>query len=340
MSYDSHYEHSAQTEDPMEDHFVPEFDPEIDGHLPEQFDLDDPSLPSSRVPNLGHAILFVSFAGLLLFLTQLVAISTAHTAHDANASAQILSQPKRQLASMAVTYLVTLGSSFLIFPLFWRRSFLSGIDWHGARALRLSLRLISLGLSVGWMVQAVSSLIPVPKSMPMDNFFRTAPDIWLVTLFGTLLAPLFEEITFRGFMLPAFAIAFDWLGPVLQYVFAFSIARLKKQEPSLHIATFGEARSAGLAEDTGNLFFRSKLALISASVVTSVLFALIHADQLAHAWAAVGILFGVSLILTLIRIQTKSVACSTLVHASYNFSVFLTVFLATGGYRHIEKLAH
>ena len=66
--------------------------------------------PSSRVPNLGHALLFLSFAGLLLLFTQLIAISLAHTAHDAHASAEALLQPKRQLATMAITYLVTLAS--------------------------------------------------------------------------------------------------------------------------------------------------------------------------------------------------------------------------------------
>jgi membrane protease YdiL (CAAX protease family) len=73
-------------------------------------------------------------------------------------------------------------------------------------------------------------------------------------------------------------------------------------------------------------------------VLTSLLFARMHAEQLGHAWAAVGILFGVSLLLTAVRIKTRSLACSTLVHASYNLSVFLTLFMATGGYRHLEKI--
>lgn len=300
----------------------------------------DGTLSSSRVPHFGHALLFVSFAGLLLFLSQLILISLHKTTHDVQASAQLLMQPKRQLASMAVTYILTLASCFLAFPIFWGRGFLAGIDWDGAKALRLGIRLISLGLCVGWSVQALSGLVPVPKSIPMDNFFRTPSDVWIVTFFGTLLAPIFEEITFRGFLLPAFAIAFDWLGAMLRYLLAFSRARFRGEEPPLHIATFREPASAGLSTDTGNLFFRSKIAIITASIVTSVFFALIHADQLAHAWGAVAILFGVSLVLTLIRVQTRSVACSALVHASYNFSVFLTVFLATGGYRHLEKLSH
>jgi membrane protease YdiL (CAAX protease family) len=304
---------------------------------PESISSYDEMLPSSRVPHIGHAVVFVLFAGLLLLLTQLIFSSVAQTSVDA-VKAQV--HPKDQLATMAITYIATLASCFLIFPLFWDRNFLSGVQWHGRHALRLSVRLISVGLCVGWTVQAISSLIPVPKSMPMDDFFRTPSDVWLVAGFGTLLAPLFEEITFRGFLLPAFTIAFEWLGPMLRYVASSSLARLKRVEPERHIVFFRESASAGLTEDTGNLYFRSRTAVILASIVTSVLFALIHADQLAHAWGAVGILFCVSLILTLIRVQTRSVACSTIVHASYNLSVFITLFLGTSGFRHLDKLAH
>ena len=295
----------------------------------------DEALPSARVPNLGHAILFVSFSGLLLFLSQLIALSLSH---DVSKSAQMLVQPKRELASMAATYLVALASCFLVFPLFWQRGFLAGIEWRGAKAARLSVRLVSLGLSVGWCVQALSSFIPMPKSIPMDDFFRTPSDVWLVTLFGTLLAPLFEEVAFRGFLLPAFTIAFDWLGPMLRYVAAFSSARLRGRELPMHAVAFHEAPAAGLEPGTGNIYYRSRTSKIIASVLTSLLFARLHADQLGHAWAAVGILFGVSLMLSVIRIQTRSLACSTIVHMSYNLSVFVTLFLATGGYRHLDKI--
>jgi len=292
-------------------------------------------LPSARVPNLGHAVLFVSFSGLLLLLSQLVALSLSHDAHK---TAQVLIEPKRELASMAVTYVLALASCFLVFPLLWGRGLLAGLNWNGAKALRLAVRLVSLGLSVGWCVQALSSLIPMPKSIPMDDFFKTPSDVWLVTIFGTLLAPLFEEVTFRGFLLPAFSIAFDWLGPMLRYLAVFSLARLRRREPPMRIAGFREDASAGLSSETGNLYFRSRTAVVLASVVTSVLFARMHAEQLGHAWAAVGILFGVSLLLSVMRIKTRSLACSTVVHASYNLSVFLTLFMATGGYRHLEKI--
>jgi len=39
-----------------------------------------------------------------------------------------------------------------------------------------------------------------------------------------------------------------------------------------------------------------------------------------------------------VRIRTGSVAASTVVHGCYNLSVFFTLFMATGGFRHLDKV--
>ncbi len=291
-------------------------------------------LPSSHVPHLGHALLFLAIAGLLLLLSQgLVILPKLRV----GATVQTLAaeHPKLVLATEAGTYLATLAIAWFVFPLLWRRSFLAGIDWNGGEARTLALRLIPLGICAGWVVQGVSSLISMPKTVPMDDFFRSQTDVWIVTVFGTFLAPVFEEVCFRGFLLPAAAIACDWLRPMARYF----LARMSGKEPVTGGAIFHEDAAAGLSEGTGNLVFRSPGALIAASLLTSTLFATLHAEQLGYTWAAVALLAGVSLVLTAVRIKTRSVACSALVHGSYNFSVFLTLFLATGGYRHLDRMA-
>ena len=270
-----------------------------------------PGVPA-RVPNLGHALLFVSFVGFTLFLTQALLIGLTHAARDPQKVLSAAVQPKLLVTSEALTYIITLTVSFFFFPLLWHRSFGRGIQWDFAIARRNAYKLIPLGLITGFAVQAISSLIPVPKQIPMDNFFRTPSDVWLVTAFGTLLAPMFEEICFRGFLLPAFAITYDWL--------------------SL-------PKTPAAREHWRNTTNLTPAALVFSAILSSILFTLLHAEQLAHAWAALAVLFVVSLILTAVRIRTRSVASSTLVHASYNASVFLTLFIATGGYRHLERLA-
>lgn len=266
----------------------------------------------ARVPHLGHAILFASFAALTLFMSQAMLLGMSHATTDPQKMMTAAVHPKLLVAAMTVTYLLTLAFSFFVFPLLWKRSFANGIQWDFHTARRNAWKLIPIGLLVGFIVQAISSLIPVPKSIPMDDFFRTPSDVWMVTAFGTLLAPLFEEIAFRGFFLPAFAIAYDWL----------SLPRTPAAREYWHNTT-------GL----------TLASIIFSAILSSIFFALIHAEQLAHAWVALFVLFCVSLVLTAVRVRTRSVASSALVHASYNLSVFLTLFIATGGYRHLERLA-
>ena len=318
-------------DDPRKDELAPDASPSQSGWWSEFAE----EHPSSRIPHIGHVLLLLALVLVLFFLAQVTFFAFAH---PAAASARVI-QPKRQLAAQAAVYIATLGLSAVIFPVFWGRGFLAGINWNGGQALRQSFRLVPLGLAVGLAVQAISSLIPMPKSLPMDDFFRTPSDVWIVALFGTLLAPLVEEIAFRGFLLPAFAISFDWLHATLRYLATFAAARLAGAQPPQHTAPFHEDARAGLDVETGNLFFRSRTGVIVASVLSSVLFALLHAEQIAHAWGGVAVLFGVSLVLTTIRVRSKSVACSTVVHASYNLSVFITIFIATSGFRHLDRMA-
>lgn len=265
----------------------------------------------ARIPHIGHAILFVSIAALLLFATQATLLGLAHPVRDPQKITSTLIQPKLLVGSQILAYLATLVASWFIFPLLWSRPFADGIRWNLAAARSNILKLIPVGLALGWTVQAFSSLIPVPKSLPMDDFFRTPSDVWMVAAFGTLLAPMAEEICFRGFLLPAFAIAYDWLS------LPRSPAAHQRWKITTHLTT---------------------AALIFSTIVSSIFFVLLHAEQLAHAWAALFVLFCVSLVLTLVRIRTQSVASSAIVHASYNLSVFITLFIATGGFRHLERM--
>jgi membrane protease YdiL (CAAX protease family) len=274
---------------------------------------DAPEDAPHRIPNLGHALLFLAIAGLFLFLTQLLLLGVAHgPAMGGKISAASIS-PKLLIASEAFTYLATLALSWFLFPLLWKRPFSTGIGANPDAARRNAFRLIPIGLTLSFAVQAISSVIAIPKDIPMDDFFRTPSDVWLVTLFGVLLAPLFEEILFRGFLLPAVAIAYDWL----------SLPRTPAAREFWH---------------SNNKI--STPALVFSAVFTSILFAALHGQQTAFTWPVLLLLFCVSLILSAIRIRLRSVLASTLIHASYNFTIFLTAFIATGGYRHLERMTH
>jgi membrane protease YdiL (CAAX protease family) len=265
-----------------------------------------------RVPNAGHALLFLALAGTLLFVSQAIVLVAAGSIQSPDKMLAAVQNQRLQLATMALAYVSTLLASWFLFSRLWDRSFLAGIEWNASAARRLALRLIPLGFVLGWAVQAAENLITMPSSIPMDEFFKNASVVWALTFFGTLLAPLFEEITFRGFLFPAFAIALDWM-------------RLPRTPQAY--ATWRSTDSL------------SRPALIVGGLLSSVLFALIHAAQLGYTWAAVGLLLVVSLILTYVRRRTRSVAASTIVHACYNLSVFITLMINTGGYRHLDRMS-
>ena len=278
------------------------------------------SEPPARIPHLGHALLFLVLTGALLLLAQVILLAFTPTAPKIASlpTAQSVSHssdvpPKLLIGAEAFCYIATLGVSWFLFPLFWHKPFAAGLQLNSSAASRNALRLIPIGITLSFIVQAISSLITMPKSIPMDDFFRTPADVWLITAFGTLLAPLFEEVFFRGFLLPAFAIAYDWL----------SLPRIP--------AAREQWNSSNALSFPG---------LVFSAVVTSILFALLHGKQTAFTWPVLLLLFCVSLVLTAIRIRLRSVLASTLVHASYNFAVFLSAFIATGGYRHLDHLTH
>ena len=58
---------------------------------------------------------------------------------------------------------------------------------------------LSLGL------QLFAQLLPMPKTLPIDQFFQTRTEAWTLSIFGITLAPLVEELFFRGFLYPALA---------------------------------------------------------------------------------------------------------------------------------------
>ena len=78
--------------------------------------------------------------------------------------------------------------------------------------------------------------------------------------------------------------------------------------------------------------------MIFAALTVSAPFALMHAEQVGNAWGPVLLLYCVSLILCTVRLATRSLAASTLVHASYNFMLFAVMFAETDGFRHLDKM--
>lgn len=64
---------------------------------------------------------------------------------------------------------------------------------------------VAAGVTLQVCLLLLASLLPMPRNAPIEEFFRTARDAWIVSLFGVLFAPIFEEVYFRGLLYPALA---------------------------------------------------------------------------------------------------------------------------------------
>jgi membrane protease YdiL (CAAX protease family) len=273
--------------------------PEVLAPMPEMLAPE----PPRRIPNFGHTVLFFTVATVVLILASVSAFAIAMGLHlmGHETPEQLLREPRLLIPSMAVGYLLAGAIVWAVFTYLWQRPFTQAVQWNFSVVRRRWPVLLVSGIGLSLIVQFSSNFLPIPKSLPIDDFFRTPGDVWMVALFGTFVAPIFEELAFRGFLLPSLASAWDWL--------------------------------RGRREATW-----SGAALAVSCSLTSIAFALVHADQLAHAWAPLAVLFCVSLILCAVRLVTRSLAASTFLHATYNGTIFTILFFVTSGFRHLDKI--
>jgi membrane protease YdiL (CAAX protease family) len=279
----------------------------------------DPYVRPRRIPNFGHTVLFFMVSIIVLLLTSVSAFALVMGLHllGAETPEKLLREPRLLIPSMAAGYLIAGAIVWAIFTYLWRQPFLQGLRWNFSLVRRRWVPLLCGGVVLSLAVQFLSNFLPIPKTLPIDDFFRTPADVWMVALFGTLVAPVCEELAFRGFLLPSLASAWDWL-------------RSFRGAPEVGLV----ASDRGPQDDPR----WSIPALLFSCTITSIAFALVHADQLAHALAPLAVLFGVSLVLCGVRLWTHSLAASTLIHATYNGTIFTILFFGTGGFRHLDKI--
>jgi hypothetical protein len=217
------------------------------------------------------------------------------------------------LGEEAVIYLVTLALALIFFPLLWGKSFFAGIQWRGATALELGWQLPATALGCFALAALDETYMPGPEHAPIEDIFRSPGAAWLIFAFGVTLAPFFEEIVFRGFLLPSIATAWDWV----------SERFTGKNPPPL--------------DENGHPLW-SLPAMVVASIATSLPFALLHGEQTGHSLGPFLLLITVSLILCAVRLRTRSLAASVMVHACYNFLLFSMMAIGTGGFQHLDKM--
>lgn len=259
--------------------------------LPVDSAFTPPPAPAVRgenpIFNLWDVALIVMAAVVSLVFCSIFAVVVIYATHGGRVNdKQLINNVLVFLPAQVVAYILTVG--FMVFHIWqkYRISLLQAVKWNMPQG-RLALGAVVVGVALAVATQIVSGLLQpwIPKSLPIEQYFRTPASAYALAAFGILIAPFVEEMFFRGFLFPALA---------------------------------------------------RPLGLIPATVITAGGFALIHGEQLAHAWIPLLLLFTVGTVLTLARAKTKSVAVSVLIHMGYNSTLFTMLYIATRGFRHME----
>jgi membrane protease YdiL (CAAX protease family) len=273
-----------------------------------------PLRPPERIPNFGHVLLLIPMviagfiAGLIFFIGGVhVHLFGATTLTQAGTDIHYI------LGFEGILYVTAFIASLLFFPMVWHESLFEGLQWNGATAKRLSRRLVAAAFLCFVLAWLVGYLVPSPENTPIEKIFKTPGAAWLLFFFGISLAPFFEEMFFRGFLLPSLCTAYDWM--------AEKITR----QPPRPLGEHGQPEW-------------SRAAMIVASIATSLPFAAMHGEQTGYSFGPFLLLVGVSLVLCGVRLTTRSLASSTLVHSCYNLLLFSLMLIGTGGFRHLDKM--
>ena len=247
-----------------------------------------PILPR-EAPAFGFLDLLLILVGgfFILLISQFAALGIARALPRFSALpiTELAKQPLVIIPAQVVSYILLIGFIHLLLIARYDRGLADLIPFRWPPVNLFAL--LGTGVGLALTINLLERYLPIPKQLPIDDYFKERSVAFIMLGFGVLIAPFVEELLFRGLIYP-----------VLN-------------------------RAAG--------------AVVSV-IVTSILFALLHAGQLAFSWAPLLALFLVGVVLTLVRARFQSVTASTLVHMAYNATLFGFLLAVTGGFRHMDAL--
>ncbi len=186
--------------------------------------------------------------------------------------------------------------------------------------------LILLGAVSALSVVFVTAFLRSAGPTPLEKLLSSRSALIMYAVFGVTLAPLLEEIIFRGFLYRVFweigasRIATTVTAALFALTAAFFALLAGQLSRNWHIV---------IVIFLVTIVFREVLGPRVTIVTTAALFALIHAGQLAGNWRYVFVIFLVGCILSLVRYRSDSIIPSLIVHTSYNS---MLVVLSVIGY--------
>jgi membrane protease YdiL (CAAX protease family) len=121
---------------------------------------------------------------------------------------QIAVNPLFLVPAQVVAYIIAFVLTRMFITLRAQQDFWPAIKWNILPPGDM-LTFSFAGVILALFTQIIGHFLPIPKELPMDKYFVQPVYIYLMMAFGILVAPLAEEIFFRGLLFP---VALRYLG--------------------------------------------------------------------------------------------------------------------------------
>jgi len=164
-------------------------------------------------------IIFLTVASVAIFLP-LVGLVAQRLLYPRVAWMQVVTYPLVSVLAQGLAYLLILVFMISIVKRSPNQNFWEALRWNWPQ--NWSAYLLA-GVALAVALQGIAHFLPMPKELPMDRFFRTAGEAWVLSLFSISFAPLLEELFFRGFLYPVLLRRLGIVIAVLTTAAAFSL---------------------------------------------------------------------------------------------------------------------
>ncbi|MDR3749105.1 MAG: type II CAAX endopeptidase family protein [Acidobacteriota bacterium] len=178
-----------------------------------------PSCPAWSWWDLLAVLGFSLFAVLAFSVTALFVAHSFPQYRNAPIS-ELVTNARIIVGAQAAAYpFVLLGIFFLVRSRANQR-FRDAIQWNWPG--RSALMMFASGVILAVTIEGLSRFLPMPKSLPVDSYFTDATSAYIMAAFGTTLAPLLEEVLFRGLLYPLARRSFGLVAAIAVTALAFA----------------------------------------------------------------------------------------------------------------------
>lgn len=188
--------------DRVDSHPNPLSDP---GPLFPESPLPAPPPPAENPVWTGWDVLQIAVLTIasIVVLALLVALTAQRFLFHGAGFLDVLRYPMVSVVAQLLAYAVVLGFMVLVVKREPERPFWLSIRWNWpGSAWGL---FVIFGAVVYFALLGVGQLLPIPKHLPIDQFFGNAREAAFLSIISVTVAPLMEELFFRGFLYPVLA---------------------------------------------------------------------------------------------------------------------------------------